>query len=69
MKRLVIILSIIICSVAVFANADFDETCNYQFENAKAYEGEILYLLPITHSRYDGNRISNELYLCVNWRC
>lgn len=62
MKRLVIILSIIISSVAVFANADFDETCNYQFENAKAYEGEILYLLPITRSSYETGDLSSELY-------
>ena len=63
MKRLFIILTILSISSVIFANADFDETRNFQFENAKAYEGEILYLLPITRSRYDGNRIRNELYL------
>ena len=62
MKRLFVILLILCISLVTFANADFDETCNFQFENAKAYEGEILYLIPITRSRYDGNRISNELY-------
>lgn len=63
MKRLFIILSILSISLVAFANADFDETCNYQFENAKAYEGEILYLLPITRSYHDGDRISKQLYL------
>ena len=53
MKRLVIILSIIISSVVAFADASFDKTINYQFNNAKAYIGEILYLMPITGSYYD----------------
>ena len=53
MKRLIIILSIIISSVVAFANASFDKTINYQFNNAEAYIGEILYLMPITGSYYD----------------
>ena len=53
MKRLVIILSIIISSVVAFADASFDKTINYQFNNAEAYIGEILYLMPITESYYD----------------
>ena len=54
MKRLIIIiLSIIISSVVVFADASFDKTINYQFNNAEAYIGEILYLMPITGSYYD----------------
>lgn len=53
MKRLVIILSIIISSVVAFADASFDKTINYQFNNAEAYIGEILYLMPITGSYYD----------------
>ena len=53
MKRLVIILSIIISSVVAFADASFDKTINYQFNNAKAYIGEILYLMPITGSYYE----------------
>ncbi len=53
MKRLVIILTIIISSVAAFANASFDKTINYQFNNARAYIGEILYLMPVTDSYYN----------------
>ena len=54
MKRLIIIiLSIIISSVVAFADASFDKTINYQFNNAEAYIGEILYLMPITGSYYD----------------
>ena len=53
MKRLVIILSIIISSVVAFADASFDKTINYQFNNTEAYIGEILYLMPITESYYD----------------
>lgn len=53
MKRLVIILSIIINSVVAFADASFDKTINYQFNNAEAYIGEILYLMPITGSYYE----------------
>ena len=45
MKRLVIILTIIISSVVAFADASFDKTINYQFNNAEAYIGEILYLV------------------------
>lgn len=54
MKRLIIIvLSIIISSVVAFADASFDKTINYQFNNAEAYIGEILYLMPVTGSYYD----------------
>ena len=53
MKRLIIILSVLLANVLAFANDSFDETCNFQFDNVKAYEGEILYLLPITGSSYE----------------
>lgn len=50
MKRLFIILSILSISLVAFANADFDETINYQRHKAQAYVGETLYLLPLTGS-------------------
>lgn len=53
MKRLVIILTILSISIVAFANADFDKTINHQYNNARAYIGETLYLLPITNSYYD----------------
>lgn len=53
MKRLIIIILSIISSVVAFADASFDKTINYQFNNAEAYIGEILYLMPITGSYYD----------------
>lgn len=61
MKRLVIILSIIVKSVIVFANISFDKTINYQRHNADAYVGETLYLLPLTDSWY-GEKISERYH-------
>lgn len=50
MKRLIIILSVLLVNVLAYANANFDKTLNYQFNNSQAYVGEILYLMPRTGS-------------------
>ena len=48
MKRFISILIATLISIVSFANASFDKTTNYQFNNAKAYIGETLYILPLT---------------------
>lgn len=50
MKRYIFILVATLISTLIFANASFDKTTNYQFNNAKAYIGETLYILPLTGS-------------------
>lgn len=55
MKRYIFILFVALINTAVFANANFDKTVNYQWNNAKVYEGETLYLIPITNSFYEKN--------------
>lgn len=46
-KILCIIISILMIANFGFANDSFDETKNFQGNNAKAYEGEILVVLPL----------------------
>jgi hypothetical protein len=50
MKKLLNIVAALMISTALFADASFDETCNFQFNNVQAYVGEILYLVPLTGS-------------------
>ena len=50
MKRFISFLISIFINVMVFANANFDKTTNYQFNNATNYIGETLYLVPLTGS-------------------
>ena len=51
MKRIFNILIVIFISVStIYGNENFDMRVNNQYENAYAYEGEILYLLPLTKS-------------------
>ena len=48
MKRpLSLLLSILSLATPIMANDSFDETKNFQGNNAKAYEGEILVVLPL----------------------
>ena len=50
MKRFIFILVTVFTSMAMFANANFDKTTNYQFDNVQNYVGETLYLVPLTGS-------------------
>lgn len=56
MKRLLsLLLSILSLATPIMANDSFDETKNFQGNNAKAYEGEILLVMPlreIEHNYY-----------------
>lgn len=54
MKRfLLLAIFFILTTTFAVADASFDETINYQFNNAKAYIGETLYLMPITGSYHE----------------
>lgn len=62
MKQLITSIFFIMAVVNCFANAGFDKTINYQFNNAKAYEGEVLYLQPLTNSRYEKRTFPIDKY-------
>lgn len=50
MKRIIFTLVTLSISVFVLSNSSFNKSINYQFNNATAYEGETLYLMPLTGS-------------------
>lgn len=52
MKQSLLFLSALLVSTFVSANDRFDETINYQFNNATAYIGETLYLVPLSGSKW-----------------
>lgn len=53
MKRLFLILISWFLNICIFANNSFDPSINYQHNNATAYIGEYLYLIPISGTVYE----------------
>ena len=51
-KLLPILLSILSLATPIMANDSFDETQNYQGNNANAYEGEILLVMPLREGEH-----------------
>ena len=68
MKHLLYIILFLLAVTNAFANHHFDETVNYQFNDAKAYIGETLFLMPVTGAQFEFDIFGGEQTIYYNFR-